>query len=223
MKIWSALTMMRMKLNASLHQQGCVVFLSRFSIAKGNKVSLDHSIIKQTKIRIDGKGNHINIAQGYLWKCSIHLTGNDNEITIAPHTKLNLTQIVLRGNGCRISIGEGSTFGSAYIVCMGQGNSIDIGTECMFAENIEVWNTDSHPILDTDGNILNPSKPIRIGNHVWCGKRTTILKGVTIGDGSIIGMGAVVTHDIAPHSLCTGIPARVLRTDIDWQRQFINE
>ena len=50
---------------------------------------------------------------------------------------------------------------------------------------------------------------MRIGNHVWIGKRAIILKGVTIGDGSIVGMGAVVTKDVPSNSLAVGNPAKI--------------
>ena len=106
---------------------------------------------------------------------------------------------------------------------MGEHNSIIIGNECMFAEDIEIWNTDSHPILDYHGKLLNPSKPIHIGNHVWCGKHSKILKGVTIGDNAIIGMQSIVTKDIFPNTLNVGIPAKVIRENINWDRHFINK
>ena len=53
--------------------------------------------------------------------------------------------------------------------------------------------------------------PITIGHDVWVGARAMILSGVTIGNGAIIGAGAVVTRDIAPFSVNTGVPARQSR------------
>lgn len=135
--------------------------------------------------------------------------------------QINLSEIVVRGNHCKIRIGQGSTFGSVYMVCMGENNSIIIGKECMFAENIEIWNTDSHPIFDAGGNIINPSMPINIGNHVWCGKGVKILKGVTIGDNAVIGMQALVTKNLPQNSLNAGIPAKTIREGINWDRNFI--
>ena len=44
-----------------------------------------------------------------------------------------------------------------------------------------------------------------------------ILKGVTIGDGAVIAAGAVVTHDVPPHTLVGGIPAKILRSNIEWK------
>lgn len=56
------------------------------------------------------------------------------------------------------------------------------------------------------------TRPIRIGNNVWIGAGATILKGVQIGDGSVVAAAAVVTKDVAPRSVVAGNPARVVRT-----------
>lgn len=55
------------------------------------------------------------------------------------------------------------------------------------------------------------SKPIYIGNDVWIGVRGVVLKGVTIGDGAIIGGGGVVTNDIPRYAIAVGVPARVVK------------
>lgn len=55
------------------------------------------------------------------------------------------------------------------------------------------------------------AKPTRIGNQVWIGANVTILKGVTIGDRTIVGAGSVVTHDLPAAAIAVGAPARVLK------------
>lgn len=53
---------------------------------------------------------------------------------------------------------------------------------------------------------------VELGNDVWIGARAIILDGIRIGDGAIIGAGAVVTRDIAPYQVCAGVPARSVRS-----------
>ncbi|QNK42458.1 transferase [Caproicibacter fermentans] len=61
------------------------------------------------------------------------------------------------------------------------------------------------------------TKPIRIGSHVLIGTHATILKGAVIGDHSVIAANAVVTGEIPAHCLAAGIPARVIRENINWK------
>jgi acetyltransferase-like isoleucine patch superfamily enzyme len=59
--------------------------------------------------------------------------------------------------------------------------------------------------------------PVVIGNHVWIATNAIILPGVTIGEGAIVACGAVVTKDVPPHCLVAGVPARVVRENVDWK------
>lgn len=61
----------------------------------------------------------------------------------------------------------------------------------------------------------------RVGNDVWIGYSAVVLPGVTVGDGAIIGAGAVVTRDVEPYAIVAGVPARTLRSrfepgDVQW-------
>lgn len=129
----------------------------------------------------------------------------------------------IRGNNCTVSVGKNALLDEdTTIICMGQGNSVTIGEECMFADKVEIWASDTHLITDLQGNPLNPSKPVHIGKHVWLGKGVCVMKGVTIGEHSTVGLGSIVTKDIPPHTIAAGNPARVVKTGTDWQMGFID-
>lgn len=81
----------------------------------------------------------------------------------------------------------------------------------------EVNDTDKDR-LDTEGVY---GQVVTIEKNVWCGANVTILKGVTIGRGSIIAAGAVVTKDIPPYCIAGGVPAKPIKTR--WNKQQIME
>ena len=72
-------------------------------------------------------------------------------------------------------------------------------------------------------NLLNPSKPVKIGSHVWLGKGSSVLKGATIGDGAIVGMDTMVNKDIIANTLVVGTPMRTVKENILWKRGFIDK
>ncbi|MBF0231722.1 MAG: acyltransferase [Desulfamplus sp.] len=96
---------------------------------------------------------------------------------------------------------------------------IMISDNCMIASNAYITDSDWHGIYDRS---LPPDTayPVKLENNVWIGDSAIICKGVTIGQNSIIGAGAVVSSDIPPDSIAVGNPARVVRT-LDPSRKII--
>lgn len=86
---------------------------------------------------------------------------------------------------------------------------IDIGDGALIGHNV-VLATLNHGLTQETRHDLVPA-PIRIGKDVWIGSNSTILPGVTIGDGAIVAAGAVVTKDVPSHTIVGGIPARIIR------------
>lgn len=99
-------------------------------------------------------------------------------------------------------------------------NRIDIGSRVLIASDVKIY-TATHstdPSVRNHSNNPNPgswcqtySRPIVIEDEVWIGGGAILLPGVTIGKGSVIGAGAVVTKDIPPYSVAVGNPARVIK------------
>jgi acetyltransferase-like isoleucine patch superfamily enzyme/coenzyme F420-reducing hydrogenase beta subunit len=110
-----------------------------------------------------------------------------------------------------LTLGDGFCNMGAQIVC---GKRVTIGKKCYIARDVIIRDYDGHRLL-SNGNEI--SKEISIGNNVWIGTRSIILKGVSIGDGAVIAAGSVVTKDVPARCLAAGIPAKVIRQDIDWQ------
>lgn len=125
---------------------------------------------------------------------------------------------ILMGYGCVMYIGSGATFTNSTNFTLAEEKDIFIGPNCMFAENIFASNTDGHPIFSQDGERINHGRSILIGEHVWAGRGSEILKGSVVHSGSVIGARSLVSGTIPPNSICIGSPARVIRTDIHFGR-----
>lgn len=102
-------------------------------------------------------------------------------------------------------IGNGSYFNrNTLVVCE---ERVEIGKNCKIAWDVIIMDSDLHPI-DDHTPIVN--KPVTIGDGVWIGCRSIILKGVTIGAGAVIAAGSVVTKNIPPKTVYGGSPAKLI-------------
>jgi len=115
--------------------------------------------------------------------------------------------------------GAGATSNGGSVVMQGDGGTIIVGEDTMLATDIMIRNSDLHGIVDmATGAWLNPPGHVLIEPHVWLGQGATILKDTTIGYGSIVGSGALVTHDVPRFSAVGGVPARILKHNVSWTR-----
>ena len=112
------------------------------------------------------------------------------------------------------SPGKGAIhIGSYCMLCpgvrIGSAEEIHIGDDCMFANNAYITDSDWHDIYNRV--TIGKTASVHIADNVWIGDSSIVCKGVSIGENSIIGAGAVVTGDIPPNSIAAGNPARVVK------------
>lgn len=116
--------------------------------------------------------------------------------------------IEIRG---QLKLGSRNYFNkNVKIVCF---DKIEIGDDCLFADSVHIYDHD-HRFDDIAKPIAAQgyaTAPIKIGNNVLLGAKVTVLKGVAIGDGVVVGANSVVTRDLPANSICAGIPAKVLK------------
>ena len=113
--------------------------------------------------------------------------------------------------GASLEVGNNFAMSSG-VLCAAQ--SIHIGNDVAVGANTTIIDTDFHPIeqsLRQVKDFQGDSSPIRISDHVFIGLSCIILKGVTIGESSIIGAGSVVTRDIPAGVVAAGNPVKVIR------------
>lgn len=103
----------------------------------------------------------------------------------------------------RLEIGNNCGFSGVSIVCW---NQVKIGNKVMIGADTNIGDTDGHP-----ERLGSTPQPIVIGDNVFIGMHCMILKGVTIGENSIIGAGSLVTKDIPANCIAAGVPCKVIR------------
>lgn len=110
--------------------------------------------------------------------------------------------------GASIAIGDRVYMGhDVHVHAVG---SVTIGPGCLLADGVLV-SSGGHDM--SDDKSLVPGAPISIGANCFLGQRAIVVAGVTIGDGSVIGAGAVVTRDVPAGATAAGVPARIVSTD----------
>mgnify|MGYP003495332183 FL=1 len=154
--------------------------------------------IKNQPLLLNGKGKIVfglNCKFGYKDSAGFYSTYNYIEAR-------NSSSVVVFGdntyfnNNCTIDAIDKIEF----------GNDVLVGINCSFLDN------DGHNLAVEKRKIDTPnSAPIRIGNNVFIGDNVTVLKGVSIGDNSVIGSGSIVTKSIPSNSIAAGNPAKVIR------------
>lgn len=111
--------------------------------------------------------------------------------------------------GCNLHVGKG--FYANFHLTAVDDTDIYIGDDVMIGPNVTLA-TAGHPIApELRAEVYQYNQPVRIGNRVWIGAGAILLPGVTVGDGSVIGAGSVVTKDIPAGVVAVGSPCRVLR------------
>lgn len=116
------------------------------------------------------------------------------EIAVGPQGMLTLGDNVYINYGCSIAAMQ----------------SVHIGSGAHIGPYVFIMDNDFHRLEPERRDEMPPSAPIYIGDNVWLGTRAIILRGVTIGDGSVVAAGSVVSRDVPPRSIVGGVPAKLI-------------
>jgi acetyltransferase-like isoleucine patch superfamily enzyme len=187
----------------------------------------------QIKSRYNGFRNYLRIGNSHLFD-SFLLTLNKPlkdkiYVTVGDDTILDC-KITFESQEGQIKIGNNTFLGGSHFICR---NEIEIGDNVFVAWGGCIYDHDSHSLdykdreMDISQQLLDfragnnfianknwgvvNSKPIKINSNVWIGMNCIILKGVTIGEGAIVGAGSVVTKDVPAWTVVGGNPAKIIR------------
>jgi len=183
----------------------------------GNKKQIFHSP-RGLKIVFMGCGASVYLSKGSVYKSSVLKIYSNSVVKIAK-TKIwgILNTLIDVGCDSTVDIGERFNMAGGAMSVYG-GVKLSIGNDCMFADGINIMCGDGHRITDINTNeIINNPKSISIGNKVWLGRHSSVLKGARISDTSIVSLGAVVTSEFEDSNVILGgVPAKIIKRGIDW-------
>lgn len=172
-----------------------------------------------------GDGNRISVGRNCIIEAAdLRILGNNNKFIVGNNVVIGKDcSFWMEGNNLSITIGDDVTMtSSVHLLCQEYNNKIVIGKDSMFANHISIRTSDSHPIYDIVSNQrTNYPKDVIIGEHVWIAPQVDIMKGVTIGSNSIIGTKTIVTKDVPDSCLAVGVPAIIVRKNIEWTREHL--
>jgi acetyltransferase-like isoleucine patch superfamily enzyme len=140
------------------------------------------------------------------------------QLEIGRNATLRIGRWAWIGHGSKIRVHEGKASIGAKTV-MGQECTISayqhvsIGRECIVADRVMLIDFD-HGVIEVDRPIREQGiykRDVRVGHNVWIGYGACVLRGVEIGDNSVVGTSSVVTKDVASNAIVAGAPARVIR------------
>jgi acetyltransferase-like isoleucine patch superfamily enzyme len=152
----------------------------------------------------------------------VNQSGRTDAIKIGAYTHIRGELLTFRHGG-KLTVGDYCYIGEQSRIW--SALSINMGDRVMIAHNVNIFDNLTHSInpkarheqfkrIITDGHprqIDLAESAVNISNDVWIGCMSVILKGVTIGEGAIIGAGSVVTKDVPPWTIVAGNPAKIIR------------
>lgn len=165
------------------------------------------------RARIAARGQHVEL-QGLVFtgrRVELHARRGHGRLRIGPWCWI--------GNDNKLRAHEGQLTLGAKVV-MGRDNvvntylDIEIGTASLLADWIYICDFD-HRYQRLDLPIKDQGitkSPVRIGSDVWIGEKATVLRGVDVGDGSVVASHCLVNADVPPFSIAVGVPVRVVKS-----------
>lgn len=125
------------------------------------------------------------------------------------------SKVVLHNNKSQVIFGDNFTISSASTInCY---KKIEFGRNVLFSWDCLVMDDDTHCIIDKNNQLMNPAKGIILGNNVWIGCRTMILKGSIIPDNCVIGANTIITgKEYKENTIIAGNPAKSIKEISHW-------
>ncbi|PZR83615.1 MAG: transferase [Hyphomicrobiales bacterium] len=183
-----------------------------------NTVDIDPAVAEggSGSIVFLGRGGTVRIGSGCLLSRANITIGSDCSFEVDDGCRLAAIEVRAHMRAS-VVVGAGTNFTWHTRLFLHEPSRIIIGRWCLIASDTLFTTSDMHSILNrATGERINPAADIVLGDHVWVALQATILKGSIIDEGSIVGLGSVVSGRLPANTLCAGRPARPIRENVSW-------
>ncbi|MDR6989382.1 acetyltransferase-like isoleucine patch superfamily enzyme [Paenarthrobacter nitroguajacolicus] len=175
---------------------------------------------------------------------TVEFAGTGNVLFVEDGTRLRNTRLRFLGNDAVIHLrksqgflrlvatvfeesvfylGPGATFTAEARVLPTERKHVIVGRDAMFSSRVAFRTADPHLIYSVENRQrINPSESIWVGDHVWLGEDTLLLKGARVGSGSVLAARALVTKSVPSNATAAGVPARIVSNGIFWTRPSVH-
>lgn len=199
--------------------------LTEYADERGNRVIYEGPENTSWTFAFRGSNNVARVnSKAYASRLSVTFDNDNGEFVLGENPgKRGFSATVRIGQGAKVLVSDKVTATGPVGISAVEGTTVTIGEDCMLAMNVQLRADDGHAIYDVHTmQRINVSRDITIGPHVWLGWGATVLGGVTIGPGSVVGHSALVTKSFPNNCIVAGFPARQVRSDIAWERPHLS-
>lgn len=202
-----------------------VTALAPYTDDRGNSIVIDGTVDTPVHVDFQGSNNKV-VVEAPLRLGKLRIVFNCDNGVVELHRSQGVAAFsatIRVGQDSTVIVGRNVSAVGAVLISAVEGTTVKIGNDVMFASENEVRADDAHPIFDvrTDKRV-NVSQSVTIGDHVWLARGAAVLPGAVIGDGSVIGFRSVVTRKIPNNCVAAGVPAKVIRKDVAWERPHLS-
>ena len=192
-----------------------------YTSGKNNKILNKGGVKVGSRIQIAGHGNKLIMEKGcMLLNSLVKISGNNNEVVLKANSYVSGAELWVENNSCHLEIGGGTFVGHhSHLACTEDGSKLIIGNDGMISSYVQIRTGDSHSIIDMEGNRINHAQSVIIGSHCWIGEGARVMKGVTLEGDDVVSTGAIVTKTFGKNVLLGGIPAKVLKDNVSWDKE----
>ena len=190
----------------------------------GNEIKGTFPILKNSEIQFDGKNNTLYCEPGVTLNGSfLHFKASNSVIYLRRNTYEYKLGVYIH-NDTVFYMGKNTYINQKMTVILSEQRHCFIGDNCMVSWGVCIRNSDPHLIYDcTTKKRKNPTKSVYIGDHVWIGQDSLMLKGTEIDSGSIIGGNSVVANKKIPNNTAwVGNPVKQITENIFWDKDCVH-